>query len=111
MSDAKDMLRDERLVAVARGDDVLTAQEVGDVVAELLRARRLARADGRRAMQVRRLRWQAEAITIRLETMLERMPASDIDGVKVVLERLCDQVDALERSVRALPLELEPCRG
>lgn len=103
-----DGIRDERLAAVARGDDVLAIGEAGDVAAELLRLRRMNRSDSRRAMQIRRLRWQAELVAIRVESLLERLPATALESVALssIIGKLCARADELVGLTRALPLEL-----
>lgn len=100
----EDFIRDDRIAAIARGDDAATAKEISDIAHELLRARRLSRGDSRRAMQVRRLRWSVELVLLKVEHMAE---AATGEHLVTVTDKLVGRVEELHRDVRALPLELE----
>lgn len=64
---------DEDLAAIVRGDAVPAPATVKDICEELLRLRRCARGDSRRADQIRRLRWQAETLTVKAEELTRRV--------------------------------------
>lgn len=99
-------LNDNRLAAIARGDEVANAAELEDMAAELLRLRRHARGDSRRSVQVRRLRWAVENLIVKTERLLERTTAPHEAVVEKMIAAACE----LEKEVRALPIELDEVR-
>jgi hypothetical protein len=66
-------ISDEELVAAIKGDLLLSREQTDSVLDELLRARRLFRADSRRAEQVRRVRWAVENLLVKVERMGDRV--------------------------------------
>lgn len=96
-------LNDNRLAAIARGDEPTIPTEVEDMAAELLRLRRHARTDSRRSVQIRRLRWAVENLIVKTERLMDKTaPPHD-----AVVDKMVAAAGELHREVRALPLELE----
>lgn len=73
------------------GQGSLTLPEIADLLDELLRYRRASRGDSRRAEQHRRMRWQLENLTEKVEELHERIaaqaPAIETETVDHVIER------------------------
>lgn len=100
-------LKDETLVSIARGDFFPEAKVVSDMADEILRLRRMCRGDSRRAQQVRRLRWAVENALVKVENLFERVsaPVMETGSIGLMLERLVDDVQDLERRVGELKEE------
>lgn len=65
----------ETVIAIARGDavtiDALTATDVSELGAEIIRHRRAAEREERRAMEVRKLRWMIETVAAKAEDLAD----------------------------------------
>lgn len=75
-------ISDEDLAAVIRGERQFDRVGATQIAEELLRYRRAARGDSRRAEQFRRLRWQAENLTEKCEEFLRRIQrlSGEVEG-------------------------------
>lgn len=97
---------DGRLARIARGEEFPNAATIGDMADEILRLRRFMRADTRRAQQIRRLRWAAENIIVKVESLAERLPVrEELVPAMTQLDSLADDVKTLSMRVSALELD------
>ena len=94
-------LSDQELVEIMRGGKLPADVSLADVAHEVHRARLATKRDSHRAAQIRKLRWQAEALTQKAETAVR---ASD-----AIIRDLPTLMRAIDELVSRPAIERETC--